>query len=122
VHRARRRGRRSRRSDRRTPRSRTLAPMPLVSVLLAVHDDARFVRTAVESVLRQTLRDLELVVIDDASTDDTPDVLAAVRDARVVVERNQRQLGLAASLNRGLERASGQYVARLDADDVAMLQ
>ncbi|TMK71184.1 MAG: glycosyltransferase [Actinobacteria bacterium] len=94
--------------------------MPLVSVLLAVHDDARFVRTAVESVLRQTLRDLELVVIDDASTDDTPDALAAVRDSRVHVERNDRQLGLAASLNRGLDRASGRYLARLDADDVAM--
>ena len=94
--------------------------MPLVSVLLAVHDDALFVRTAVESVLRQTLRDLELVVIDDASTDDTPDALAAVRDSRVHVERNDRQLGLAASLNRGLDRASGRYLARLDADDVAM--
>jgi glycosyltransferase involved in cell wall biosynthesis len=91
-----------------------------VSVLLAVHDDARFVRTAVESILRQTLRDLELIVIDDASTDDTPDVLAAISDPRLVVERNDEQRGLAASLNRGLDRASGAYVARLDADDVAL--
>jgi glycosyltransferase involved in cell wall biosynthesis len=94
--------------------------VPLVSVLLAVHDDARFIRTAVESVLRQSLRDLELIVIDDASTDDTPDVLAAIGDPRLVVDRNEQQLGLAASLNRGLDRASGEYVARLDADDVAM--
>jgi glycosyltransferase involved in cell wall biosynthesis len=94
--------------------------VPLVSVLLAVHDDARFVRTAVESVLRQTLRDLELIVIDDASTDDTADVLAAISDSRLVVGRNDQQLGLAASLNSGLDRASGAYVARLDADDVAM--
>jgi glycosyltransferase involved in cell wall biosynthesis len=94
--------------------------VPLVSVLLAVHDDARFVRTALESILRQTLRDLELIVIDDASTDDTPAVLATISDPRLVVERNAEQLGLAASLNRGLDRASGAYVARLDADDVAM--
>src|SRR5262249_22369281 len=106
----------------RRPRSLSVAPVPLASVLLAVHDDARFVRTAVESVLRQTLRDLELIVVDDASTDDTPDVLAAISDSRLVVERNDEQLGLAASLNGGLDRATGAYVARLDADDVAMPQ
>jgi len=94
--------------------------VPLVSVLLAVHDDARYVGAAVDSVLGQTLDDLELVVVDDASTDDTPDVLSGLRDERVIVVRNDEQLGLAASLNRGLERASGRYTARLDADDVAL--
>jgi glycosyltransferase involved in cell wall biosynthesis len=100
--------------------SRTLAPVPLVSVLLAAHDEARYVGAAIDSVLGQTLRDLELVVVDDASTDGTSDVLADVRDDRLVVLRNEEQLGLAASLNRGLERASGRYMARLDADDVAL--
>ena len=94
--------------------------MPLVSVLLAAHDEARFVGAAVASVLRQTLGDLELVVVDDASADDTPGVLAAFDDERVVVLRNDEQLGLAASLNRALERASGRFVARLDADDLAL--
>ena len=94
--------------------------MPLVSFLLAVHNGARYLGTAVESVLAQTLRDLELIVIDDASTDGTPDVLAALDDERLVVLRNDRQAGLAASLNRGLERASGRYVARLDDDDIAV--
>jgi glycosyltransferase involved in cell wall biosynthesis/GT2 family glycosyltransferase len=93
--------------------------MPLVSVLLAVHDDVRFVRLAVDSVLEQTLGDVELIVIDDASTDATPDALAAIADPRLVVLRNEDQLGLASSLNRGFERASGRYVARLDADDIA---
>jgi glycosyltransferase involved in cell wall biosynthesis len=100
--------------------SRTLAPVPLVSVLLAVHDDARYVGAAVDSLLGQTLVDLELVVLDDASTDDTPDVLAGFGDERVVLLQNDEQLGLAASLNRCLERASGRYVARLDADDAAL--
>jgi glycosyltransferase involved in cell wall biosynthesis len=94
--------------------------MPLVSVLLAVHDDANYLPLAVESVLRQTVADLELVVVDDASTDDTAPVLAAIADPRLVVLRNDEQLGLAASLNRGLDHARGRYVARLDADDVAM--
>ena len=96
--------------------------VPLVSVLLAVHDGASFVRTAVASVLGQTLSDLELVVVDDASTDDTPEILGAIGDARMRVIRNDERLGLAGSLNRGLDAVRGPFVARLDADDVAMPQ
>src|SRR5207247_1915670 len=98
----------------------TLTPVPLVSVLLAVHDDARFLREAIDSVLGQTLDDLELIVVDDHSTDETPELLAAVVDPRLRVLRNDAQSGLAASLNLGLGHASGKYVARLDADDVAL--
>ena len=93
---------------------------PLVSVLLAVHNGEPYVRTALESVLRQTLADLELIVVDDASTDVTPATVAAFDDPRVRVLRNDEQLGLAASLNRGLDEARGRYLARLDADDVAV--
>ena len=96
--------------------------MPLVSVLLAVHNDDRFISAAIESVLQQTVSDLELIVVDDASTDGTAARLAAVDDQRLMVLRNDEQLGLAASLNRGLESAQGRYVARLDADDVAFPQ
>lgn len=99
---------------------RTLTPMPLVSVLLAVHNDSQFLGQAVESVLRQTLGDLELIVVDDASTDGTPALLSAIRDPRLSVITNDEQAGLASSLNRGLTQASGRYVARLDADDVAL--
>ena len=94
--------------------------VPELSVLLAVRDDERYVREAVESILRQTLRDLELIVIDDASTDDTPRVLERVSDPRLRVLRNEDRLGLAASLNRGLDEAQGRFVARLDSDDVAL--
>ena len=93
--------------------------MPLVSVLLATHDDARFLGEAVESILTQTLTDLELIVVDDASTDETAQLLEKLDDDRIVVLRNEEQAGLAASLNRGLDRAGGRYVARLDADDIA---
>jgi len=109
-----------RRDDKVESHGRTLTPVPLVSVLLAVHDDARYLHEALDSVLTQTLTDLELIVIDDASTDATPSVLGDVDDARLTVLQNERQLGLAASLNRGLDHASGKYVARLDADDVAL--
>jgi glycosyltransferase involved in cell wall biosynthesis len=93
---------------------------PLVSVIVAAHDAERFLRVALESVLRQTVADLELVVVDDGSTDRTPEILARMDDARLVVLRNEERKGLAASLNRALDTARGHYVARLDADDVAM--
>ncbi|HSC92985.1 MAG TPA: glycosyltransferase [Gaiellaceae bacterium] len=96
------------------------SPPPTVTVLLAVRDGEAYVRVAVESVLRQTVGDLELLVVDDCSQDRTPELLAAVADPRLVVLRNEEHLGLAASLNRGLDRASARYVARLDADDVAL--
>jgi glycosyltransferase involved in cell wall biosynthesis len=88
-------------------------------VLLAAHNEERFLRHALESVIRQTVTDLELIVVDDGSTDSTPNVLASVSDPRVVRVRNEERLGLAGSLNRALEVAHGHYVARLDADDVA---
>ncbi len=96
------------------------ASTPLVSLVVAAHDAAAFVGEATQSVLRQTIDDLELIVVDDGSTDATGDLLASIGDRRMQVLRNERQLGLAASLNRGLDAARGRYVARLDADDVAL--
>jgi glycosyltransferase involved in cell wall biosynthesis len=93
---------------------------PLVTVLLAVHDGEPYVQAALASVLGQTVSDLELLVVDDASGDGTPGILADLEDSRVRMLRNDEQRGLAASLNRGLDEARGTYVARLDADDVAM--
>jgi len=93
---------------------------PLVSVLLAVSDGERYLRTALESVLRQSVTDLELLVVDDGSQDATPAILGEIRDPRLRVLRNDERLGLATSLNRGLGEARGRYVARLDADDVAL--
>jgi glycosyltransferase involved in cell wall biosynthesis len=93
--------------------------VPLVTVLLATHNDARYVGLAIDSVLRQTAGDLELLVVDDASSDHTQQVLDVLADQRLRVIRNVEQQGLAASLNRGLDAAHGRFVARLDADDVA---
>jgi glycosyltransferase involved in cell wall biosynthesis len=92
---------------------------PLVSVLVAVRNGEPHTRVALLSVLRQSVSDLELIVVDDASTDETPTTLAALDDDRVRVLRNDDQLGLAGSLNSGLDAAQGTYVARMDADDVA---
>ncbi|MGZ4386653.1 MAG: glycosyltransferase, partial [Gaiellaceae bacterium] len=96
------------------------ASPPLVSVVLPVRDGERFVARAVASVLRQSLRELELIVVEDASADATGAILSEIADERLVVVRNERPLGLAASLNLGLERARGRYVARMDADDISL--
>ena len=93
---------------------------PHVSVIMAAHDAERHLRLAVESIVRQTVDDLELVVIDDGSRDSTPERLAGVSDPRLVVLTNEEQQGLAAALNRGIDHARGRYLARIDADDVAM--
>ena len=93
---------------------------PLVSVVLAARDAERFFGQAVDSILRQSMSDLELVVVDDGSRDSTPELLAAVADPRLVIVRNEEPAGLAAALNRGFAQARGRYVARMDADDVAL--
>jgi glycosyltransferase involved in cell wall biosynthesis len=86
---------------------------------MSVHNGAPWVRDAVASVLAQTAGDLELIVIDDGSTDTTGELLARVRDPRVRVER-QARAGLTRALNRALALARASLVARLDADDVAL--
>lgn len=91
---------------------------PRVTTLLAVYNGGAYLREAVESVLAQTYRDFELLVVDDGSTDGSIEALP--RDPRIRVLRNERNLGQIPSLNRGLLEARGEYVARLDHDDVCL--
>lgn len=95
-------------------------PVSEVSVLLPVRDGGAHLPECIESLERQTLRDVEIVVVDDGSADATPRLLAAWadRDRRVRVVRQER-LGLIPALCRGLDACGGRYVARMDADDVA---
>jgi Glycosyl transferase family 2 len=93
---------------------------PLVTVLMAVHNGEPFVRQSLQSVLAQTYNEFELLVIDDASTDTTPEIVRRLGDNRVRLIRNERNLGQVPSLNRGLREAQGEYVARLDADDICL--
>lgn len=96
-----------------------LMTSPLVSVIMPVYNDARYVMDAVNSVLGQSLRDLELIAIDDGSTDETPAVLRSVGDDRFRLITQPVNQGSAAARNRGIEAARGRYVALLDADDRA---
>ena len=93
---------------------------PLVTVLMTVYNGLPYLPEAVESVLRQTVEDLELLVIDDASTDGSIECVRRFSDPRIRLVCNERNLGQARSLNRGLELARAPYVARLDQDDVCL--
>jgi glycosyltransferase involved in cell wall biosynthesis len=93
---------------------------PTVSIVMSVYNGERFIRAAINSVLAQTFRDWELIVVDDASTDSTPAILAEYRDSRIRVIRNDTNRKQAVCSNRGIALASGRYIARLDADDVSL--
>jgi len=93
---------------------------PRVSVVMAVRDGERYLRTAIDSVLTQTFRNLELIVIDDGSTDHSAAIVRGVEDPRIRLLSNDGKRGLASSLNRGVTEARGEFIARLDADDIAM--
>ncbi len=94
--------------------------MPVVSVILPARNAAPWIDGAVRSLLAQSLADLELLVIDDGSTDTTAARLAAFRDARLRILRQPHPAGVAAALNRGLDVAQGRYIARADADDLSV--
>lgn len=94
--------------------------MPTVSVIMAVHNGEDHVRDAVDSILAQTLRNLELIIVDDASSDATADVLARYDDPRVHIFRNQWRLGPGAARNRALRIAKAPLVAIQDADDSSL--
>jgi len=90
---------------------------PRVTVLMSVYNGERYLAEAIDSILAQTYGDFELIVIDDASTDRTGEILAAYGDERMRVLRNDANRGLTVSLNIGLAAARGELIARQDADD-----
>lgn len=92
------------------------AGAPAVSVLMPTRDRARTLPASIESVLKQTFADLELLVVDDGSRDETRQVLARFTDPRVQVLDGARR-GLACALNTGLAAARGRYVIQMDSDD-----
>ena len=91
-----------------------------ISVLMPTYNtEAAMLKEAVESILNQTFRDFEFIIIDDGSTDESPEYLRSLTDPRVRIIRNDVNQGIARSLNRGMRMASGKYIARMDSDDIS---
>jgi glycosyltransferase involved in cell wall biosynthesis len=94
--------------------------MPLISVILPAYNAEKFIKEAVQSILDQTVNDFELIVINDASTDGTLDILESFNDSRISIINNKINLKVVKCLNKGLELAKGEFIARMDADDVSL--
>ncbi len=86
---------------------------------MAVYNSEAYLERAMQSILNQTFTNFEFVLIDDCSSDESPEIISAIKDPRVKVFRNQENIGLTRSLVKGLEYCTGEYIARMDADDVA---
>jgi glycosyltransferase involved in cell wall biosynthesis len=99
------------------PGGDTLRNRALVSVVIPTYNRADLIERSVMSALRQTHGALDVVVVDDASTDDTPAVLARIEDSRLRVIRHERNEGQCRARNRGVRESRGRYVAFLDSDD-----
>jgi glycosyltransferase involved in cell wall biosynthesis len=93
---------------------------PIVTVLLPVYNGERYLREAVESILAQTFEAFELLIVDDGSTDGTEAICRSFSDPRIRVIRYEKNSGLVSALNDGIDQITTKYVARMDADDVAL--
>jgi glycosyltransferase involved in cell wall biosynthesis len=92
---------------------------PRVTVLMPVYNGKAYLAGAIQSILDQTFQDFELLIMDDGSTDGSSDLVLSFADPRIRLLRNATNLGLVATLNKGLGLAQGDYIARMDCDDLS---
>lgn len=92
---------------------------PRVTVLMPVYNAERFLREAIDSILGQSFKHFEFLIIDDGSTDASADIIASYRDSRIRFVRNRTNLGITPTLNKGIALASCELIARMDADDIS---
>tara|TARA_B100001287_G_scaffold72444_1_gene60079 strand:- start:11039 stop:12055 length:1017 start_codon:yes stop_codon:yes gene_type:complete len=93
---------------------------PLCSVVMSVYNGSEFLSDAIESILQQTYKNFEFIIINDASTDNSLEIIKSYNDHRIVLIENKKNIFLAASLNKGIKASQGKYIIRMDADDISM--
>ena len=94
--------------------------IPKVTVLLSVYNGEKYLKEAIDSILTQAFKDFEFLIINDASTDTSRDIILSCDDSRIRLVDNEENIGLTKSLNKGISIARGEYIARQDADDVSL--
>ena len=94
---------------------------PLVSVVMSVYNSEKYLKEAIESILNQTYTNFEFIIVNDGSTDSSLDIIQEYmkKDERIVLISRDNK-GLPYSLNEGIEKAKGKYIARMDADDISL--
>jgi len=93
---------------------------PKISVLMPVYNCMRFIEESINSILNQTFRDYEFIIIDDCSSDGTFEYIQSLYDPRIRIIRKTQRTGITVSLNMGLDVAKGEYIARMDGDDISV--
>ena len=96
--------------------------IPRVSVLMPAYNAVSHIREAIESILNQTYKDFEFIIINDGSTDDTERIIQSFTDPRIRYIKNAENIKLIATLNKGIGLAKGEYIVRMDADDISLPQ
>jgi glycosyltransferase involved in cell wall biosynthesis len=93
---------------------------PKITVLMPVYNGEKHLREAINSILNQTFSDFEFLIINDGSTDASVEIINSYKDSRICLVHNEQNIKLIATLNKGLELARGEYIARFDCDDVSL--
>lgn len=94
--------------------------MSKVTVLMPVYNGEKYLQEAIESILGQAFSDFEFLIINDGSTDESESIINSFSDSRIKYFKNEHNLGLIATLNRGLDMTQGKYIARMDQDDISL--
>src|SRR5580698_9685158 len=93
---------------------------PKVTVLMPVYNGEKYIKEALESILQQTFIDFEFLIINDGSTDNSVSIIKSFNDNRIRLIHNEKNSGLVYSLNKGIGLSNGEYIARMDCDDVSI--
>ncbi|SMM98926.1 Glycosyltransferase [uncultured Candidatus Thioglobus sp.] len=93
---------------------------PKISVIMPVYNGEKYLKEAINSILNQTFTDFEFIIINDGSTDNTENIILSYDDERIIYIKNQENLKISKTLNKGIELAKGEYIARMDADDISI--
>lgn len=91
---------------------------PLVSVIIPTYNRGRLILDSVNSVLNQTYKNIELIVVDDCSTDDTKEVIESIKDSHIKYIKLEKNSGACIARNRGIEKSTGEFIAFNDSDDL----
>ena len=95
-------------------------PDPALSIIMPCYNSGKYIGPAIESILSQSFRDFELIIVDDASTDETLGKVHDFNDQRIIILSNEENLGIVFSRNKGLKSARGRFIAPFDSDDIAL--
>jgi glycosyltransferase involved in cell wall biosynthesis len=93
---------------------------PKITVLMPVYNNEKYLRPAIDSILNQTFADFEFLIINDGSTDQSEEIIKSYRDERIRYDKNEINSGIIVTLNKGIDMARGEYIVRMDGDDISL--